>query len=1656
MFSRLPVLTLLAAAGLLLCQFLAAQESGRIEKVSLRTDQSLQIFLELIQEARKEKDWDKALKSLAQIERFVEKNGDEYILPADAKKHSRNPYVALYTSAKEAAYRELAKFPEQALASWRLAADSAVQNALQKCRLGSTQQRFNPSQLEEVVAKYPLSKFSTEALHLLCSIYLERGDFPRALRACAHARAYFPGVLPEIRAHFELLRIVCLTLQSGEKPHALIERFNKDFAHMHMLLGGRQTPGARVLMRALSSIEPQEPAVPGLPGGIGLAKWSAALPADADHASQLQVAAGSEPGVGLFLSPVATGSCLLTCDDNTIAALAKSGGDVLWLHSEHGTPTAGSIHNMLRRPATDGRFVAASLNSRLCLFDVATGKLLWRISPEQEKGPGEQARGLHLSSPCIEGDTVLVGVSAWGQEMICSLLAYNLQDGSLRWRRRVVTGFPTNTFGLGSQPGPPVAWGGAAYFVTNLGAIICCDIKDGTIHWLLKYPFADARLKEDLIKSNRRWAPSAPRLHRGVVIAAPQDSPYLLALDATEGTLLWQEHRAGLESLTFLGGACGRLVYLSGSVLSAFDYRSGKLAWSAKLPEAATGPPAVFADRVIVPCAGVLAQFDPFSGRPLGSFHLPDTSLLPKQLADGDGCVFLASLWRVWRFESYGESLRAVEAALARNAKDPAALYQYGSLLWRTGKFEHAIETLIKCIASYAETDEPRSQAVQELLQALKAAAQSSKGRQRVHYLETAARYAPPHEQPSLLLEAAREFENIAAGADALRLYRKVLTDHPARSIMLSGHSVYASDYARICEQEILRRNPELRLGEETRAKKLLSPARGESSANSFLNVIRTFPNTEASSKAYIELGRFCIKDNLLESAEVYLKEFLARKPQSRLADQARALLCHIYLKKSNFAGAKQLLLALKKSGSEIEMDKTRQKASDYARRRLLLPKIAAANLGDSLLLPVSSLWQTTPCLAQRSNDIIGASKNGKFLYALGPQLLDCRSTETGALLSRLDLSAPTEPVSGKKRGIVVKDGVLLLRGKRLVMVEGKGQELSWKWGVTLPAPAARPGAQPREDVLFAKAAGKILVLWPANRLFAFEPATGSQAWKHESPAPYFQMPADIGGTLMLVKADGSAVLGLDPQAGKAKFTTRLEGRGFRVSSTVACGDYLVVIRGSRDLYCLNTSGRVLWTKRCKDFIRSSTYLPQGRLAVECPHTDKPKINCFDIKTGNPVWHANIDKNPAIQQLGDADNLYTVQRPKFGKVSVAAHDSATGKKRWEWRQPHGGYAAVTDSGNCLIVSVVDRMFSQIYFLDKSDGAPKQGLSFPAELYHSHLLRDGRLYVTTDRSAYCFGPVEPARVREEYINTLYKLSRDVKGKEELEKLAASYSKMRSFDNAARALEEIVRSNWEIPEHEIARLVQRAGGFHYGVGRKEKLIIEAPRVSGEIKIDGVLDDCWKPAASLKRSLGHVFGVDRPQGFESKWLSKHDLSATFYFGWDDKYFYFAVDAKDSIMRPWDKYDNEYWRGDLLLIALDSLGDGGRMARADDVLLSMGLAIPRRNLTKEEMEEEERHRPKGEYFVKRRDDDSGAIYEGKIPWELFNENGTSIDSEKGPAEGLTFGLDLVLLDDDTSGGTTKTLNLAGGLLLGKRSSLWRGFIPDRFAKIRLKGKDK
>ncbi len=227
-----------------------------------------------------------------------------------------------------------------------------------------------------------------------------------------------------------------------------------------------------------------------------------------------------------------------------------------------------------------------------------------------------------------------------------------------------------------------------------------------------------------------------------------------------------------------------------------------------------------------------------------------------------------------------------------------------------------------------------------------------------------------------------------------------------------------------------------------------------------------------------------------------------------------------------------------------------------------------------------------------------------------------------------------------------------------------------------------------------------------------------------------------------------------------------------------------------------------------------------------------------------------------------------------------------------------------------------------------------------------------------------------------------------------------------------------------------------------------------------IDGDLSDAWDVSSRIQlnspKELGTIPGPTQIRD----WEGEEDLSAVLYTGWDEKYFYFALDVSDDVLYPYDR-DAEYWKGDCLIIGLDPTNDQGYQQHGNDQLMTLALTIPKRNkLDKRkdkdgqdqegDEDEDEGRKPDGLFSVKKKEDDSGAIYEVGLPWKSFS----SSVRQGPPPLGLTFGLSLLLTDDDTGQGATKTLSLNPCHLLPrnqKNSPVWRFIIPYFFPKVTL-----
>jgi hypothetical protein len=266
--------------------------------------------------------------------------------------------------------------------------------------------------------------------------------------------------------------------------------------------------------------------------------------------------------------------------------------------------------------------------------------------------------------------------------------------------------------------------------------------------------------------------------------------------------------------------------------------------------------------------------------------------------------------------------------------------------------------------------------------------------------------------------------------------------------------------------------------------------------------------------------------------------------------------------------------------------------------------------------------------------------------------------------------------------------------------------------------------------------------------------------------------------------------------------------------------------------------------------------------------------------------------------------------------------------------------------------------------------------------------------------------------------------------------------RGDEDRAIALLSRALADESLDDTAYAALKDQLDGLRESLAARRPAVLLSSWFTTPPNIDGAINEGWRADHAIPL-LGPAH-VDAVQGYstaQTRWASPSDLSGTLYTGWDDDYFYFAVDVKDDIHRTYTSRA-ESWVGDGLIISIDCENDGGYGYRFDGSDILLTLALTRKDENQEDQDEDDE--PSGEYRVRRKDDNSGTVYEIAIPWGYLGLT---------PRPGLRFGFNVTIADDDGDH-TTKTLSWTPGMLLDRsRSLLIRGFLPAYFGDVQLTG---
>jgi outer membrane protein assembly factor BamB/tetratricopeptide (TPR) repeat protein len=621
------------------------------------------------------------------------------------------------------------------------------------------------------------------------------------------------------------------------------------------------------------------------------------------------------------------------------------------------------------------------------------------------------------------------------------------------------------------------------------------------------------------------------------------------------------------------------------------------------------------------------------------------------------------------------------------------------------------------------------------------------------------------------------------------------------------------------------------------------------------------------------------------------------------------------------------------------------------------------------------------------------------------PETAEQQLTRARDALASLETLVDPDPLKGVT---VVGDKVVAILGRDVLALDAASGKVLWRIRRTeslykdpIAIDPPRQGALPARVVVASEAPAKLISL---------DLASGAEVW--------------------------SLPLGdRDPRITVAPVASR---GGRRIFCVVASSD-LVAVDG--------VAGIQLWRRGLKFYARELTAAPDGAAVAIATHPspDQPRLAVYEGSSGESRFEESGDKGRISAVAFDADRLYLFAGDMLtGKLSVV--DWRAGKVEWMWTPKRGETFAevVVARDHIVLPQTAPLGGGVVYVLDKARRALFRAFALEGRRVHGAAIVRGTLVISTTRGLTGFARIDPARLRDDLSRAAVEAARRPDDAGLRVRIADRRFKLGDIDGAISACEEALLSAGSIAAYDL--LDRQLRGAIEARGAADT--IELQRLARAPEIDGDLRDVWPFHQSI--ALDRPRRVQPVQGTGRSGLvrGREDLSATLYMGYDDRYFYFALDVEDSVLMPYDS-ESEDWRGDCLLIAIDALGDGGDSFRRDDNLLSLALTLPKKNKRPDE-EEDEENEPDGRYFVKRKDDGTGAVYEGAIPWRAFIEHQADIDPVRGPKPGFTFGFDVLVTDDDDGAGARKALSWTPGVMLHReKRRLWSGFVPGRFGKI-------
>ncbi|MFT4541810.1 MAG: outer membrane protein assembly factor BamB [Planctomycetota bacterium] len=351
-------------------------------------------------------------------------------------------------------------------------------------------------------------------------------------------------------------------------------------------------------------------------------------------------------------------------------------------------------------------------NRRLFAYDARTGEKLWSTEPpplwDGEWGDFSDRMRI-VGSPVISGSRVLVPAARMRGRIEYHVGCFDLFTGETLWSTAVITGQrERNMFGRAVTefaPPPLVVDGSQLIAQTQLGTVAALNLFTGDLIWEVLYEKIPLKAAHNFSAPTRSsdWKNAPPVVVGETIIATPDDSEFLIAIDRTSGSLIWSHRHDSLRRLALndtyfdvLLGADERTVYLGGKRVIAIDFPLG--IHTAEQPPARrwiypatrlnflpsrTPRPVLTANRVWIPDSDNLVGVDRVTGKEVEGVPLNTGNVLI-----GEGVLFSLISDRLDGKFEWSRLLERARTRRTANPDDMTQMLTLAQLLEERGRSE--------------------------------------------------------------------------------------------------------------------------------------------------------------------------------------------------------------------------------------------------------------------------------------------------------------------------------------------------------------------------------------------------------------------------------------------------------------------------------------------------------------------------------------------------------------------------------------------------------------------------------------------------------------------------------------------------------------------------------------------------------------------------------------------------------------------------------------------------------------------------------------------------------------------------------------------------------------------------------------------------------